>query len=156
MNQLGITTTTGEAEVLLFFRPENHQRRIHELKIETRCDRWESSNNPPTHLLFEIQAEKKPNDIAVVFNDQKLTYEELNARANRLAHFLQALGVGPDVYVGIYLERSMDIVIGLLAVLKAGGAYVPLNPKYPRKPGLLAWRETAWTGLARYSGSCST
>jgi amino acid adenylation domain-containing protein/FkbM family methyltransferase len=133
VNQLGITTATGEAEVLLFFRQESHQRRSHELQLETRNGPQESSNGPFTHALFELQAEQKPNEIALVFNDQKLTYDELNGRANQLAHFLQALGVGPEVYVGIYLERSIDTVIGLLAVLKTGGAYVPLDPEYPEE-----------------------
>jgi amino acid adenylation domain-containing protein/FkbM family methyltransferase len=133
VNQLGITTTTGEAEVLLSFKQESHQRHSHELQFETHNGPQESTNDPFTHKLFELQAEQKPNDIAVLFNDRKLTYEELNVRANRLSHFLQELGVGPEVYVGIYLERSIETVIGLLAVLKAGGAYVPLDPEYPKK-----------------------
>ena len=69
--------------------------------------------------------------MAVVYEDQSLTYEALNARANRLAHRLQALGVGPESRVGICLERSLEMVVGLLAILKAGGAYVPLDPAYP-------------------------
>src|SRR4029077_1198349 len=69
---------------------------------------------------------------AVVFEDQHLTYRELNRRANQLAHHLVKLGVGPDVLVGILVERSLEMVVGLLGILKAGGAYVPLDPAYPR------------------------
>ncbi|MBN1991918.1 MAG: amino acid adenylation domain-containing protein [Anaerolineae bacterium] len=83
------------------------------------------------HRLFEKQAKQTPEAVAVVFEDQQLTYHELNAKANQLAHHLQALGIGPDVLVGLCLERSPEMVIALLAVLKAGGAYVPLDPAYP-------------------------
>ncbi len=83
------------------------------------------------HHLFEQQVERTPDAVAVVFGDQALTYAELNARANRLAHHLRALGVGPDVRVAIGLERGLEMMVGLFAVLKAGGAYVPLDPAYP-------------------------
>ncbi|MCA6219090.1 non-ribosomal peptide synthetase, partial [Photorhabdus antumapuensis] len=83
------------------------------------------------HQLFEQQAEKTPDAIAVVYEDQTLSYAELNARANRLAHQLIALGVAPDQRVAICVTRSLARIIGLLAVLKAGGAYVPLDPAYP-------------------------
>jgi len=82
--------------------------------------------------LFEAQVERTPNAIAVVFEDQRLTYAELNARANQLAQPLRALGVGPEVLVGVCLERSLEMVVSLLAILKAGGAYVPLDPTYPK------------------------
>ena len=85
------------------------------------------------HQLFEAQVEKAPFGIAVVFEDQQITYGELNVRANQLAHFLMSKGVGPDVLVGICLERSLEMVVALLAILKAGGAYVPLDPTYPRE-----------------------
>jgi len=84
------------------------------------------------HQLFEAQAEKKPDALAIVFEGQTLSYAELNARANRLAHYLRSKGVGPDVLVGICVERSLEMVIGLLGILKAGGAYVPLDPGYPQ------------------------
>ena len=74
---------------------------------------------------------RTPGAAAVVCGDAALTYAELNARANRLAHHLRALGVGPDVRVGICVERTPAMVVGLFAVLKAGGAYVPLDPSYP-------------------------
>ena len=84
------------------------------------------------HQLFEAQAEKTPDASAVVFEGQTLSYAELNARANQLAHYLRGKGVGPDVLVGICVERSLEMVIGLLGILKAGGAYVPLDPGYPQ------------------------
>ena len=77
--------------------------------------------------------ERSPDTVAVVFEEEQLTYRELNSRANQLAHYLQKLGVGPEVLVGIYLERSLEMVIGLLSILKAGGAYVPLDPAYPEE-----------------------
>ncbi|HEX2203314.1 MAG TPA: amino acid adenylation domain-containing protein, partial [Longimicrobium sp.] len=83
------------------------------------------------HQLIEDQAERTPNAVAVVFEDDAVTYGELNARANRLAHRLVRLGVGPEVRVGLCLERSVEMVVSILAVLKAGGAYVPLDPGYP-------------------------
>ncbi len=85
------------------------------------------------HHLFEEQVALTPDAVAVVFEDQQLTYGELNAKANQLAHYLQSLGVGTDVLVGICVERSLDMVVGLLAILKAGGAYVPLDPAYPQE-----------------------
>ncbi|TDF82583.1 non-ribosomal peptide synthetase [Pseudomonas sp. H9] len=85
----------------------------------------------PVQRLFELQAERTPDAPALVFGDQQLSYAELNRRANRLAHRLRDQGVGPEVLVGIAAERSLELVIGLLAILKAGGAYVPLDPDYP-------------------------
>jgi len=81
--------------------------------------------------LFEEQVEKTPQATAVVFEQQRLSYAELNGRANRLAHYLRELGVGVESRVGVCLERGFDMVITLMAVLKAGGAYVPLDPEYP-------------------------
>ncbi|QMS92211.1 AMP-binding protein [Nostoc edaphicum CCNP1411] len=83
------------------------------------------------HHQFEAQVARTPDNIAVVFQEEKLTYRELNQRANQLAHYLQKLGVQPETLVGIYLERSLLMVIGILAILKAGAAYVPLDPDYP-------------------------
>ena len=85
------------------------------------------------HELFEAQVRNTPDAVAVVFEDRQLTYAELNARANRLAHHLRSLGAGPETRVAICLERSLEMVISLLAVLKAGGAYVPLDPAYPEE-----------------------
>lgn len=85
------------------------------------------------HKLFEQQAARTPHAIAVRFEEQQLTYAELNARANQLARYLRALGVGPETLVGIYLERSLDMVAGLLGVLKAGGAYLPMEIALPKE-----------------------
>ncbi|REJ44215.1 MAG: amino acid adenylation domain-containing protein [Microcystis flos-aquae TF09] len=85
------------------------------------------------HQLFEEQVKRTPDAVAVVCSEQKLTYNELNCRANQLAHYLQKLGVKPDELVGICLERSLDMIVGLLAILKVGGAYVPIDPDYPQE-----------------------
>ncbi|MGO3354903.1 MAG: amino acid adenylation domain-containing protein, partial [Halomonas sp.] len=84
------------------------------------------------HHLIERQAEATPETTALVFEDQSLSYTELNIRANRLAHYLIGLGVKPETRVGLAVERSLEMVVGLLGILKAGGAYVPLDPDYPR------------------------
>ncbi|MBD2253939.1 non-ribosomal peptide synthetase [Nostoc parmelioides] len=85
------------------------------------------------HHLFAAQAEKTPDAIAVVYGEQQLTYHQLNIQANQLAHYLQKLGVKPGVLVGICVERSVSMIVGLLAILKAGGAYVPLDTEYPQE-----------------------
>jgi len=85
------------------------------------------------HQLFEAQVEQTPGAIAVIYEDQQLTYRELNARANQLAHVLRQLGVGPDVLVALCLDRSPEMVVGLLGILKAEGAYVPLDLSYPKE-----------------------
>ena len=102
----------------------------HQLLVEWNAT---SSGYPPKclHELFEEQVERTPDAVAVVFEESRLTYRELNARANQLAHHLQGLGVEPEVLVGICAERSLDLVVGLLGILKAGGAYLPLDPSYP-------------------------
>ena len=83
------------------------------------------------HELFEEQVRKAPEAVAVVFEGEELSYGELNRRANRLAHYLRELGVKPDERVGICVERSLEMIVGLLGIMKAGGAYVPLDPDYP-------------------------
>jgi amino acid adenylation domain-containing protein len=83
------------------------------------------------HELFTEQAGKTPDAVAVVYEDSELSYGELDRRSNRLAHYLRGLGVGPDVIVGLCVERSVEMVIGLLGILKAGGIYLPLDPSYP-------------------------
>ena len=85
------------------------------------------------HQLFETQAAQTPHNVAVVFEDQQLTYCEMEEKANQVAHLLRKLGVGPDKLVGICLARSLDMVVGLLGILKAGGAYVPLDPMFPQE-----------------------
>jgi amino acid adenylation domain-containing protein len=83
------------------------------------------------HERFETQAKRSPDAVALVFEDHQLTYRQLNARANQLAHYLHKRGVGPETRVGLCVERSLEMGVGLLAILKAGGAYVPLDPAYP-------------------------
>ncbi len=83
------------------------------------------------HELFEAQMARTPDAVAVVFDREQLTYQQLHCRANQLAHYLRGLGVGADALVGICIERSIDMVVGLLGILKAGGSYVPLDPDYP-------------------------
>ncbi len=85
------------------------------------------------HHLFEDQVERTPDAVAIVFKKQQLTYRELNNRANQLAHYLQALGVKPERLVGICVERSIEMLVGLLGILKAGGVYIPLDPTYPKE-----------------------
>jgi amino acid adenylation domain-containing protein len=80
---------------------------------------------------FESQVQLTPSRTAVVFKDQQLTYEQLNSKANQVAHYLRGLGVGPDVAVGLCVDRSLEMLIGMLGIMKAGGAYVPLNPEHP-------------------------
>ena len=82
--------------------------------------------------LFEAQVERTPGAVALEYEGDRLSYGELNQRANQLAHHLQSLGVGPEVLVGLCVERSLEMVVGLLGILKAGGAYVPLDPSFPQ------------------------
>src|SRR3984885_9703567 len=95
------------------------------------------------HELFEKQVEQTPKAVALVFGNQELTYQELDARANQLGHYLQKGGVGPDTLVGICAERSLEMVIGLLGILKAGGCYVPLDPEYPKERLAFMLKDTA-------------
>jgi amino acid adenylation domain-containing protein/thioester reductase-like protein len=129
-------------EVLLEGIVKNPDRPIGELPLLTAQERqrllveWndtrtEYPRDVCIHELFEARAASAPGAIAAVFQGQELTYQELNRRANRLARRLAQAGVGPDVPVGVFVERSLDMLVGLLAILKAGGAYVPLDPEYP-------------------------
>ncbi|QMS88311.1 amino acid adenylation domain-containing protein [Nostoc edaphicum CCNP1411] len=115
ISQLSLLSATEEEQLILL---ENQKLTNY---INYKC----------IHILFEEQVEKSPNALAIVYKQQYLTYRELNNRANHLAHYLQALGVKPEVRVGICVERSLEMVIGILAILKAGGAYIPLDPAYP-------------------------
>ena len=111
------------------------------------------------HELFSAQADRTPDAVAVVFEDLELTYGELNGRANQLAHYLRKLGVGPEVVVGLCVERSPEMIVGLLGILKAGGAYLPLDPAYPpertafmladAKAGLLLTQDAISGGLVK-------
>jgi amino acid adenylation domain-containing protein len=89
--------------------------------------------NSCLHQLIEEQAQRTPAAVAVSFADEQLTYQQLDRLANRLAHYLRTIGVGPEVLVAICMDRSLDIMVGLLGILKAGGAYLPLDPSYPKE-----------------------
>ncbi|AFY89165.1 non-ribosomal peptide synthetase [Chroococcidiopsis thermalis] len=104
---------------------------LHQLLVDFNTTQAEYPKNKCIHQLFEEQVEKTPDAVAVVFENKQLTYSELNIRANQLAHYLQQLGVKLEVPVGICVERSLEMVIGLLGILKAGGAYLPIEPTYP-------------------------
>ena len=93
------------------------------------------------HPLFEEQVRRAPEAVALVFGGERLTYAELDARANRLARDLRRRGVGPEALVGVAVERSVEMVVALLAVLKAGGAYVPLDPSYPTERLAFMWED---------------
>ncbi|WP_143857153.1 non-ribosomal peptide synthetase, partial [Nostoc sp. 'Peltigera membranacea cyanobiont' 213] len=105
----------------------------HQLLVEWNDTRVDYPQDKSIHQLFEEQVELTPDAVAVVYENQHLTYGELNSRANQLAHYLRSLGVKADVLVGICVERSLEMVVGLLGILKAGGAYVPLDPEYPQE-----------------------
>ena len=105
----------------------------HQLLVEWNATATDYPADALLHELFEAQVARTPDAVAVVFEDQRLTYRELGARTNRLAHHLQKRGVGPDTLVPICVERSIEMVVGLLGILKAGGAYVPLDPSYPKE-----------------------
>ena len=119
-------------------------QRLSELPILTEAERsqlvveWNATataypRDRCVHQLFEEQVERTPDDIALVFEEQEMTYRELNKRANQLAHHLQKLGVQPETRVGLCMDRSLEMVVSLLGILKAGGAYVPLDLAYPRE-----------------------
>jgi non-ribosomal peptide synthetase component F len=122
----------------------NPSQRLSELPLLTNADRhqllqeWNatSTDYPKQaciHELFEKQVELSPDAIAVVHDDKQITYQELNSRANQVAHYLRSYGAGPEVLVGICVERSLEMVIGLLGILKAGAAYLPLDYAYPKE-----------------------
>jgi amino acid adenylation domain-containing protein/non-ribosomal peptide synthase protein (TIGR01720 family) len=116
----------GVSEISLLSDAERHR-----LLVEWNGEEKEPELTRCVHHCFEQQVERTPEAVAVEFGEQTLTYRELNERANQLAHYLQKRGVGPEVLVGICVERSLDLMVGLLGILKAGGAYVPLDPTYP-------------------------
>ncbi len=139
-----ITRMLGHFQTLLTSIVANPDKRLSELQLLTDAEQhqllveWNDTQtdypqDKCIHQLFEEQCLRTPDAVAVVFEDQPLTYRELNNRANQLAHYLQQLGVQPDVLVGICVERSLWLVVGLLGILKAGGAYVPLDPTYPQE-----------------------
>ena len=139
-----IERMAGHFQTLLSGIVADPDQRISKLPLLNEADRhqllveWNDTDADYTkdkciHELFEEQAEQTPNAIAVTFEGRRLTYRELNTKANQLAHHLQGLGVGPETLVGICVERSLEMVVGLLGILKSGGAYVPLDPTYPKE-----------------------
>ncbi|MBW4602153.1 MAG: amino acid adenylation domain-containing protein [Calothrix sp. FI2-JRJ7] len=142
-----ITRMQGHFQTLLEGIIANPEQAISDLPLLTDAEEYQllawnqTKVDYPSglciHQLFEAQVEQTPESIALVYDDSQLTYQELNQRANQLAHYLQTLGVALEVLVGICVERSLETVISILAILKAGGAYLPLDPAYP--PERLNW-----------------
>ncbi|WP_099103617.1 non-ribosomal peptide synthetase [Nostoc sp. 'Peltigera malacea cyanobiont' DB3992] len=136
-----IDRMVGHFQTILAGIVTDPQQRVSELPILTKAElhqlgEWNSTQvnypqNKCIHELFEEQVERTPNAVALVFEDQQLTYRELNTRANQLAHHLQANNVKSEVLVGLCVERSLEMVVGLIGILKAGAAYVPLDPRLP-------------------------
>nr|VFK20028.1 MAG: amino acid adenylation domain-containing protein [Candidatus Kentron sp. LFY] len=124
----GIVTEPETSIAELPLLTEAEKRRI---LIEWNNTKVPYSQDKCVHELFEEQVVRSPDAVAVVFEDEEVSYGEVNARANRLAHRLRELGVGPEVLVGLFVERSVEMIVGLLAILKAGGAYMPLDPSWP-------------------------
>jgi amino acid adenylation domain-containing protein len=143
-NETTIARLVSHLQTLLAGIVANPEQRLMELPLLTADEQqrllveWNDTEteypcDKCIHQLFEAQAERTPDRVAVVFEGQQLTYQELNRRANQLAHYLKMIGVGLEVLVGICMERSIEMVIGLLGVLKAGGTYVPLDSAYPQE-----------------------
>ena len=139
-----ITRMLGHFQTLLENIVSNPQQSISKLpllkasEVEQLLVEWNDTKadypqDKFVHQLFELQVEKTPDAVAVVFENQKLTYRELNDRSNQLAHYLRKLGVKPEVLVGIYMYRSLEMVVAVLGILKAGGAYLPLDPAHPKE-----------------------
>jgi amino acid adenylation domain-containing protein/FkbM family methyltransferase len=138
-----IARMSGHFQTLLEESASDPSRPLGDLRLLTEAERqqmlveWNDTvktyDQRAVHELFEAQVERAPDTIAAVFEDQWVTYRELNARANRLSRYLKRLGVGPEAPVGLCLERSIEMVVGILGVLKSGGAYLPLDPAYPRE-----------------------
>jgi amino acid adenylation domain-containing protein len=137
-----IERMAGHYQIMLEEIAANPDQRLSELPLLTEAERhqliveWNNTSadyprDKCIHELFEEQVEKTPDAIAVVFEDEQLTYRELNAKTNQLAYYLRKQGVGPEVLVGICVQRSLEMIVGILGILKAGGAYLPLDPDYP-------------------------
>ena len=139
-----IERMSGQFQTLLEAIVANPEQRVSQLPLLSESEQhqllvdWNDTYRDypfdlGLHQLFETQVEQTPDKLALVFEQQQLTYRELNNQANQLAHYLQTLGVGSEVLVGICLEPSLDLVVSLLGVLKAGSVYVPLDPSYPQE-----------------------
>src|SRR5436853_203430 len=139
-----IERMTGHFQMLVKEIIAGPDKRVSRLQILTEAEQetilanWNETAvnydaSQSLHHLFESQVERTPNAVAIVYEDQRLTYSELNRQANQLAHRLRSAGVGPDVCVGVLMERATELVVGLLGILKAGGAYLPLDPQNPQE-----------------------
>ncbi len=139
-----IARMTGHLQTLLAGIVAMPGQRLSRLPLLSAAERhrllveWDTTtapypDNQCIHSIFETQVERTPDAVAVICGDAFLTYSELNGRANQVAHYLQAHGVRPEMLVGLCIERSLAMIVGLLGILKAGGAYVPLDPNYPRE-----------------------
>jgi amino acid adenylation domain-containing protein len=148
----------GHLRTLLEAVVANPERRLSDLPLLTEAERhrllaeWNDTKRNDRkdkciHELFEEQAERTPDAVAAVFEDERLTYRELNRRANQLAHYLKKLGVGPEALVGLCVERSLEMIVGLLAILKAGAAYVPLDASCPNQRLEFMLRDTSMAVL---------
>jgi amino acid adenylation domain-containing protein len=137
-----IARMAGHLQTLLEGVVANPEQRLSTLPLLTVDERrrllvkWNATtmaypDDQCIHHLFEAQVERTPDTIAVIYGAEHLSYHELNRRANQVAHYLRMLGVGPEVLVGLCMERSLALVVGLLGILKAGGVYVPFDPSYP-------------------------
>ncbi|MCJ7623457.1 MAG: amino acid adenylation domain-containing protein, partial [Anaerolineaceae bacterium] len=113
-----------------------------QILVDWNATQADFSHNKCVHELFEAQADRTPDSTAVVDGDLQITFRELNIRANQLAHHLRGIGVGPEKLVGIYLDRSIDMIVGILGTLKAGGAFLPIDPAYPEKRRHIMLEET--------------
>ncbi|MBD2346873.1 thioesterase domain-containing protein [Anabaena subtropica] len=120
-------------QTIEFNSKNHHQSEQHQLLVEWNDTHRDYDLSQSLHELIVAQVEQTPDAIAVKFAQQQLTYRELNHKANQLGHYLQTLGVKPEILVGVCLERSIEMVICLLGILKAGGAYVPIDPEYPQE-----------------------
>ena len=175
-DQETIERMAGHLEVLLEAAVQVPETAIGELPLLTEAERqqilvdWndtaaEYPRDKCIHQLFEEQAARTPDAVAVEYEEEQLTYRQLNERSNQLAHYLRKLGVEQETLVGICVERSLEMVVGILGILKAGGAYVPMDPAYPKDriaymledsaaPVVLT-QERLWAGLPPTSAQVS-
>jgi amino acid adenylation domain-containing protein len=135
----GIMVNTHQS---LAYLPLLSEHESHKILVKWNDTAADYPKDKCIYQLFEEQAERTPNLVAVTFENEKLTYQELNSRANQLAHYLQELGVGSEVLVGVCFEQSLETLVALLGILKAGGAYLPLDPTYPENRLLFMVEET--------------
>jgi amino acid adenylation domain-containing protein len=160
-----IRNMTGHIQTLLAAIVDAPEKKITELQLLTEAERrrilidWndtavEYPSQKCVHELFEEQVMRRPESVAVVCEGEQVTYCELNRRSNQMAHYLRELGVGPEVLVGLLMERSIEMVIALLGALKSGGAYVPLDPLYPVER-LAFMLNDAWIGVLLAQGATS-